>query len=74
MRISNEPNFLLSKYLRAKSCKNESIFTIRAKASDSVGWRGILSCKNIALVEAKWCVGNGRAVQLRHPNFLSGSP
>ena len=44
--------------LRNNFCKNQYVFTVKLKASNSWGWKGIMSRWNTILTRAKWRVRN----------------
>ena len=69
-RISHNPQSLLVKALKAKYFPRHSIHECSTKPHHSWFWRNIIKQDNIKLKEARWLMGNGAGISLKHPNWI----
>lgn len=69
-RISHNPQSLLAKALKAQYFPRRSIHECSPKPHHSWFWRNIIKQNNIKLREARWWVGNGVGISLKHPNWI----
>lgn len=69
-RISHNPQSLLAKALKAQYFPRRSIHECSPKPHHSWFWRNIIKQDNIKLREARWWVGNGVGISLKHPNWI----
>ncbi|WZZ80689.1 uncharacterized protein LOC106373353 [Brassica napus] len=63
-RVLTNPDCLLSRVLRGKYCHNASFLTVKAQASCSHGWRGILHGRDLLAPNIGKAIGDGMCTRV----------
>ena len=70
-RVITNPNLMVSKVLRGRYFKGESIWTMRTRNSDSWMWRSVVSAREVLERGARKRIGDGSTVNIWKDRWLS---